>query len=318
LREGLRALRSDPLPIVNFSLARLSYNPPIQTSWTKKQNKQVEVRMLKRIYFPLLMTMILMSGCDFDTRAIRGGDIVDKYNIGGINLPIEEVYYKNLDCSMLYAWFIKKINYDQLPTIIFLHGSRGNISDYLSVIKNLYQTLEANIFACDFPGTGASKGKMSLENTYQMTIAAIDHLTTEKNIKQDKIVLYGASIGASLAFYAASRKEDVLVIVDSGVTSDSDYMKKYFLIGLPDLLIRLWGENFNNYPLSQGMKNPKLFLHGEKDSIIDIRHARRLYEQAAEPKDFLWVKGGHVLMGSADSSRELSKKIRYIYGGVFT
>jgi len=235
---------------------------------------------------------------------------VNGYNISALGLPIEEVSYKNSDGTDLYGWFMKKGGARRVPTILFLHGSHGNILNYLSVIKNLHQTIDADIFACDFPGTGASKGEMSLKSSYQMTLAAIDYLTNERRISQDTIVLYGTSMGASLAFYGASKRDRVLVVVDSGVTSASDYLKAYTLIGLPDFLIRLFGENFNNYPLVRNLKNPKLFLHGEEDGIIDIRYARRLYEQAAEPKDFLWVKGGHVLFRNANLAKELSKKVR--------
>lgn len=254
--------------------------------------------------------MVLVSGCDFDTRAIRGGEIVERYNIQSLNLPIQEVYYTNQDGTQLYAWFIKNKNHNRVPTIIFLHGSRGNILDYLPVINNLYQTVDANFFVCDFPGTGASQGKMSLANTYQMTLAAIDYLATNQGIRQDRIVLYGASMGASLALYGASKRKDVLVIVDSGVTSASDYLKKYSFLSLPDFFIELFGENFNNYPLVKSMKNPKIFLHGKRDSFIDIRYAQKLYAQASGPKDCLWLNGGHVLFGNENISRELAGKIR--------
>ncbi len=262
---------------------------------------------MNKIYLQFFCIIFLISGCT-SNKAIRGGEVVERYNISEINLPIEEVRYG--DSAALYAWFIKKPNYLQVPTIVFLHGSRGNIQDYLPLIKNVYQTVDANIFACDFPGTGASKGKMSLNNTYQMTLAAIDYLTNERIIDQDRIVLYGASMGASLAFYGASKREHVLVIVDSGVTSARDYMKKFTLVGLPDFLIGLFGENFNNYTLVQSMKNPKLFLHGNNDPFIEINYARRLYDRASEPKDFLWMNGGHVLFGDRANSDELSKKIR--------
>jgi uncharacterized protein len=265
--------------------------------------------LIKKIYVLLFFLTIFLSGCA-SNKAIQGGERVESYTISEINLPIEEVHYKNLDGTPLYAWFLKKENYRQVPTIIFLHGSLGNIFDYLPVIKNLYRTIDANIFACDFPGTGASKGQMSLENAYQMTLAAIDYLSTMPDIRQEEIVLYGASMGASLAFYGASKREGLIVIIDSGVTSASDYLKKYSLIGLPDFLIRLFGENFNNYALVKNMKNPKLFMHGKNDPIIDISYAHRLYAQASEPKESLWIDGGHVLFRDADNSAELSKKVR--------
>jgi pimeloyl-ACP methyl ester carboxylesterase len=264
---------------------------------------------MKKKYFPLFCIIFLISGCT-SNKAIRGGEVVDSYNISEINLPIEEIHFKNLDGTALYAWFIKKENYHQIPTIIFLHGSRENISDYLPVIRNLYQSIDANIFACDFPATGASKGKMSLRNTYQMTLASIDYLSSMPDIRQDEIVLYGASMGASLAFYGASKREHVIVIIDSGVTSASDYMKKYSVIGLPDFLIWLFGENFNNYAIVKNIKSPKLFLHGKRDPFIDIRYAHRLYDQASEPKDCLWMDGGHVLFGNPAHLGELSKKVR--------
>jgi uncharacterized protein len=267
---------------------------------------------MKQICFLIFFSVMLVPGCTFN-KAIRGGDVVDSYAISKVNLPIEEVHYKNLDGTDLYAWFIKKGTYHQVPTIIFLHGSRGNIMDYLPVIKNLHQSIDANIFACDFPGTGASKGKMSLENTYRMTLAAIDYVAGIPDIRHDKIVLYGTSMGATLALYGASKREHVTVVLDSGVTSANDYVEKNFFIGLPDFFIKSFGENFDNYLLAKNMKNPKLFLHGTRDPFIDIKYARRLYGAASEPKDFLWMDGGHVLYGNPGNSSSLSEKINAFF-----
>jgi fermentation-respiration switch protein FrsA (DUF1100 family) len=37
---------------------------------------------------------------------------------------------------------------------------------------------------------------------------------------------------------------------------------------------------------------PLLILHGEKDELIEVAHARSLYDRAAEPKQFVLVPGG--------------------------
>jgi fermentation-respiration switch protein FrsA (DUF1100 family) len=38
---------------------------------------------------------------------------------------------------------------------------------------------------------------------------------------------------------------------------------------------------------------PKLVIHSLNDEIVPFRLAKRLYESAAAPKDFLEVRGGH-------------------------
>ena len=121
--------------------------------------------MVIKALFLLSVCLVLFTSCSFN-KAVRGGEVVDHYDITQYSLPIQEVRYSNIDGTPLYAWFIRKDNYRQLPTIIFLHGSRGNIHDYIPMIENLHRSLNVNIFAPDFPGTGASKGEMSLENAY--------------------------------------------------------------------------------------------------------------------------------------------------------
>ncbi len=265
---------------------------------------------MNRILTAISVCLFLLTGCSFN-KAVRGGKVVDHYNVADCQLPIEEIYYRNLDGTPLYAWFVKRDNYQRLPIVIFLHGSRGNIQDYLPLIKNLYDSLDVNIFAPDFPGTGASKGEIGLDNTKRMTLAALEYLKSRNDIRQDKIVLFGTSMGATLALYGGMKQESIPIIVDSGVTSANDYVKShYFPLGLPNFLIHMLGENFDNYRAVKTMKNPKLFLHGSRDNFIYLKYAQRLYAEAAGPKVFLQVDGGHVLFGEKEKTQELAKVVQ--------
>lgn len=270
--------------------------------------------MTKGLLSLLIVLTVAGSGCFFDTRAIRGGETVKIYNLAEYPFPIEEVYYRDLDGTLLYAWFIKRADFSDSPTIIFLHGAKGNLHDHRKVIENLYNATDANIFACDFPGTGASEGKMNLENTYAMTLAAIDYVIGLEGIRTDRVILYGLSMGAALAFYGGAKREGIPIIADSGVTSASDFVRKYVFVGLPDFVIDTFGENFNNYLLVKNMKNPKLFLHGIEDRIIDVANAQRLYKTASEPKDCLWLHGNHVLLNNNENRELLTQKIRSFIG----
>jgi uncharacterized protein len=46
---------------------------------------------------------------------------------------------------------------------------------------------------------------------------------------------------------------------------------------------------------------PVLMIHGEKDDVVPISSARRLFELANEPKTFVSVPGGnHLVLGLAN------------------
>ena len=47
---------------------------------------------------------------------------------------------------------------------------------------------------------------------------------------------------------------------------------------------------------------PKLFLHARDDEVIPYGHGRRLFEAAAEPKEFVALGGGHGDAFEVDSA----------------
>ena len=51
-------------------------------------------------------------------------------------------------------------------------------------------------------------------------------------------------------------------------------------------------ERFDAASRLRSIRVPKLILHGEADTMIPVRLARRLYDEAAEPKQLAVIAGG--------------------------
>ena len=55
-------------------------------------------------------------------------------------------------------------------------------------------------------------------------------------------------------------------------------------------------------------KKPILIIHSTEDETIPFKMAKKLYENANEPKELYEIKGKHI-MGTVFYSKEISEKI---------
>ena len=98
------------------------------------------------------------------------------------------------------------------------------------------------------------------------------------------------------------------LILQSTFTSAWDMAKTLFPIGL---LQPLSGTHFDSAAKIGGIRCPKLFIHGNRDEIVPFRLGKRLFDLAAEPKQFVEVPGaGHndlIWVAGSDYSRTIRR-----------
>ncbi|MCF7917052.1 MAG: alpha/beta hydrolase [Candidatus Omnitrophica bacterium] len=240
--------------------------------------------------FFLLLSVIFL-GFFFFTKILQKNNIffpVDE--IGAtpkdFNLSFQDIYFKTEDGIKLNGWFVP--NKNAYFTLLFFHGNGGNISHRLHKISQL-QKLGLNIFLIDYRGYGRSQGKPSVSGVYKDAQASLDYLIKEKNIKPDNIILYGESLGTNLAIELAASNKVGGLILEGAFSSGLDMAKTIYpfipRIFLPDI--------FRSSEQIVKVEEPKLFIHSQVDEIVPISLARKLYQLAPEPKQFLEIIGGH-------------------------
>jgi len=202
-------------------------------------------------------------------------------------LDYEEVYLETEDGERLHAWFIPAENAG--ATLLFFHGNAGNISHRLDSIR-IFHGMALNVFIPDYRGYGNSSGSPSEEGTYQDARAAWDHLTVERGIAADNIIVFGRSLGAAIAAWLAKQTEPAALILESAFTSVQAMGKKLYPFLPVDLLTRI------RYPTLDYIRDtrvPLLVIHSREDEIIPFEFGRQLHEAAAVPAEFLAIEGGH-------------------------
>lgn len=204
-----------------------------------------------------------------------------------IGLPFAEVSLRTADGETLHGWFVPAAPGG--ATLLFFHGNAGNISHRLDSLR-IFHDLGLNVFIFDYRGYGQSSGRPSEEGTYRDAEAAWRYLTEVRHLAPQEIVLFGRSLGGSVAAWLAIRTVPRALILESTPTSVPDLAADLY----PWLPAR-WLSRFRYDALAalQKARCPILLIHSPEDEIIPFAHAEQLFAAAAAPKQLLRIRGDH-------------------------
>jgi fermentation-respiration switch protein FrsA (DUF1100 family) len=204
-----------------------------------------------------------------------------------LGLNFENVVFKSADGLELYGWYISTEN--SKLTILFCHGNGGNIGHRLDSI-NIFNNLGLNCFIFDYRGYGNSTGKPSEKGTYMDAMAAHKWLTEEKKTPPEDIIIFGRSLGGTIAAQLASKVEARALVVESAFTSYVGIGKEYY----PYMPVR-WFARFDYKTIDyiRDVHCPLMLIYSRNDGVVPYKFGLELYEAANEPKEFIEIFGGH-------------------------
>jgi fermentation-respiration switch protein FrsA (DUF1100 family) len=204
-----------------------------------------------------------------------------------IGLAYQDVEFVTEDDIRLHGWFIPNENAEK--TILFFHGNAGNISHRLESI-DIFNRLGLNVFIIDYRGYGQSEGKITEKGSYRDAEAAWHYLVNIRGIDEKQIIVFGRSLGASIAAWLASKQAPSALIIESGFTSVPSMGQRLY----PFLPVR-WLAHFRYDTMQyvQSVSCPVLVAHSKDDEIIPYDEGRKIFDAANNPKHFLEMQGGH-------------------------
>jgi fermentation-respiration switch protein FrsA (DUF1100 family) len=202
-------------------------------------------------------------------------------------MEFEDVQLRAEDGTRLHAWFIPHPR--PTHTLLFLHGNAGNISHRGSSIE-IFNRLGLSVLILDYRGYGQSKGEPTERGLYMDARAAWRHLTEERALDPGEILIFGRSLGASVAADLASRTQPAGLILESGFSSARD-MARHLYPGLHHVLLRRF--ELDSLSRLAQVQAPVLVLHSRDDEIVPYALGRRLFEAAPGPKSFVELIGDH-------------------------
>jgi fermentation-respiration switch protein FrsA (DUF1100 family) len=174
-------------------------------------------------------------------------------------------------------------------TLLFFHGNAGNVSGRLESVQQ-FHNLGLNVLIVDYRGYGQSTGSPSEAGLYRDAAACWAHLTAQRGIAPEDIVVFGRSMGGGPATWLATREQPGAMILESVFTNVPDVGAHHYSF----LPVRALATNqFDNESRVPEIEAPTLHIHSRGDRVVPFELGRRVYEAAAEPKQFLEIQGNH-------------------------
>ncbi len=204
-----------------------------------------------------------------------------------LHLAFEEVVFPSRDGVRLAGWYIPHEN--ARFTLLFCHGNGGNIMHLLDSLT-LFHDLGLNCFLFDYRGYGSSAGRPTETGTYLDVQAAWDWLVQEKRLPPEQIILFGRSLGGSIAAHLAGQVSAAALVVESAFTSYPDIGARFY----PYLPVRLFARfRYDTLAYLKSVRCPVLLIHSRDDELVPFEFGARLFEEAPEPKQFVEIRGSH-------------------------
>ncbi|OAF66268.1 Abhydrolase domain-containing protein 13 [Intoshia linei] len=219
-------------------------------------------------------------------------------------LNLQQFFIETTDKEKLHCYYCDskeyQLDYQQdenakntSATIFYLHGNAGTIHDRIYVMDILYKMKIFNVFLLDYRGYGKSSGYPSEDGLYNDVDAGYSHLLSRKDIDQNKIVMYGHSLGGAVLVGALNRWfinktlapkiDPYFLIIQNTFTSTREMgsnmfpILKLFIHYAPKFVLR---NKFNSIDTIQKIPYSMLFLSCSNDNIVPKHMMNSLYEKA--------------------------------------
>ena len=205
------------------------------------------------------------------------------------------------------------------PTVCICHGIPSGKPDpkdrgYPALAERICRQGLA-VFIFNFRGTGASGGNLDILGWTKDLERVIEYLGSISDVDQSRLFLLGFSGGAAVAIYVAAHNLCVSSVVACACPAEFTLQNKADNPGgIVEHFRQIGAIRDDNFPRSatewlDGFEmirpidriakiapRPLLLVHGDRDEVVAVSHAYRLYDKAGEPRQLIIVEGaGHRL-----------------------
>ncbi len=200
--------------------------------------------------------------------------------------PFDEVHFEMEDGGYINGLHFKVPN--ARGVVYYLKGNSRSVKGWGKFAKD-FVSKGYDFFMVDYRGMGKSSGP----RTESILFNDAQHIYQwlKERYSEEKIVIYGRSLGSGIAARIASWNKPKMLILDSPYYSFIYQVKRYgFILPLKWLL----KYKIRTFQFLRKISCPVFILHGNKDRLIPFSQSLKLEEEAPDKVKIIPVENaGH-------------------------
>ncbi|MEN0057325.1 MAG: alpha/beta hydrolase [Bdellovibrio sp.] len=220
-------------------------------------------------------------------------------DVSKLEIQPQEIEITDEGGEKISAWLFKPAQGKAKARLIFFHGNAENITSHFRALYwILYEGYEFLIF--DYPGYGKSSGKPTPQSTTQSGREVLRWTAAQKD--SPPLAVFGQSLGGNIALYSVIHEKEVPLCMVAVESTFKSYRKvaqrvagRHWLTWLlqPLAYVVMTDAYAAGERIAEIAPTPLLVMHGEADTIVDIRNGEDVFAAAESPKEFWRVPGGY-------------------------
>ncbi|QNJ98656.1 alpha/beta hydrolase [Constantimarinum furrinae] len=202
-----------------------------------------------------------------------------------LDVPFTEFFIESNDGARLNGLHLKVE--DPKGMIVYYHGNAGDLQRW-GEICSFFLQFHYDVLVMDYRTYGKSTGKLTEKNLY--SDAQLFYDKAKEDFSEENIVIYGRSLGASIATKIASENEPSQLILETPFYSLTDLVKDKFKI-LP--VSKLLKYRFPSSTFIKSVSCPVTILHGTADGVVPYESGLKLFNSISnKPRTLVTIEGG--------------------------
>jgi len=230
------------------------------------------------------------------------------------DFPFETIQLETKKGLAIHAWYSTVDS--SKACVILLHGVSVNKS-YVVSEAEAFRQLGYNVLLIDFRGHGLSDGNTTtFGDDETLEVKAAFHFATSKG--NQKIILYGTSLGAVVAIKAAADKiiKPHAIVAEMPFGSLQDHLEaRARIVGFPSqpfaFFVTLWmgiergynGFGHNTSAYAKDIDCPVLLQWGDKDQYVSKEETYSVFDNLSSQKKLVTYAAGHESLLKADATK---------------
>jgi hypothetical protein len=215
-------------------------------------------------------------------------------------LPFSRVAVEAGDRTLIGWWVRARADSGRVaPAVLFLHGNRSAISDYIDLQKLFYRQGISSMVV-DYSGFGASGGSPSLENAFA-DVGSVARIFEDSAGKAARKVAFGSGLGSTVLLQRIDSVQPhvsgiVIDAVDASVRASAVRSGR-----IPKLVAPLVVDVGDNVAAAAHVRVPTLAIHSGSDTRVTLADVQQVTGAIASPSSVVehWRKTKGGLLSSS-------------------